>query len=86
MKLQVLYQIAALRANEPPSLCHTNARIKKGVQNIRSEINRLIYKRTKNHDRADYGKIAKAMYTLALPGVASPDPKSYQYKNWKGKV
>ena len=33
-----------------------------------------------------HGKIAKAMYTLALPGVASPDPKSYQYKNWKGNV
>ena len=47
---------------------------------------KILVTKSSVHFRADYGKIAKAMYTLALPGVASPDPKSYQYKNWKGKV
>ena len=47
---------------------------------------KILVTKSSVHFRADYGKIAKAMYTLALPGVASPNPKSYQYKNWKGNV
>lgn len=47
---------------------------------------KILVTKSSVHFRADYGKVAKAMYTLALPGVASPDPKSYQYKNWKGSV
>ena len=47
---------------------------------------KILVTKSSVHFRADYGKIAKAMYTLALPGVASPDPKSYQYKNWKGQI
>ena len=37
------------------------------------------------HYAASYGTIAKAMYPLALDGLASPIPENYQYKNWKGK-
>ena len=53
---------------------------------ITPEEYRILVTKSSVHYRADYGKIAKAMFTLALPGVASPDPKSYQYRNWKGNV
>ena len=47
---------------------------------------KILVTKSSVHYRADYGKIAKVMYTLALPGVASPDPKGYRYKHWKGKI
>ncbi len=53
---------------------------------ITPEDYKILVTKSSVHFRADYGKIAKVMYTLALPGVASPNPKSYRYKNWKGNV
>lgn len=53
---------------------------------IAPEEYRILVTKSSVHYKADYGKIAKAMYTLSLPGVASPDPKAYRYKNWKGNV
>lgn len=38
------------------------------------------------HYRADYGKIAREMHTLSLPGYAAPQPERFVYKNWKGPV
>jgi len=38
------------------------------------------------HYRADYGKVAREMLALSLPGYAVPLPEGYQYKNWKGDI
>ncbi len=51
---------------------------------ITPEEQRILVVKSSIHFRADYGKIAKKMFTLALDGVASPNPKNYKYKNYKG--
>ena len=38
------------------------------------------------HYRADYGKVAREMIALSLPGYAVPLPEGYVYRNWKGTV
>lgn len=38
------------------------------------------------HYRADYGKIAREMIGLSLPGYAVPLPEGFRYKNWKKPV
>lgn len=53
---------------------------------ITPEEKRLLVVKSSIHFRDDYGKIAREMLTLALKGYASPDPKNYKYKNYKGKV
>ena len=53
---------------------------------IRPEEKRALVVKSSVHFRADYGKIAREMHVVALKGVASPDPKNYVYKNYKGKV
>ncbi len=50
------------------------------------EEQKLLVVKSSVHFRADYGKIAREIHVLALKGVASPDPKNYVYKNYKGKV
>lgn len=52
---------------------------------IAPEEQKILVVKSSIHFRADYGKIAKKMFTLALNGVASPDPKKYEYKNFKGQ-
>ena len=53
---------------------------------IAPEEQKILVPKSSVHFAADYGKVAKEMYVVALPGMSSPDPKSYAYKNWKGKV
>ncbi|MBR5439031.1 MAG: M81 family metallopeptidase [Clostridia bacterium] len=53
---------------------------------ITPEEMKLLVVKSSVHFRDDYGKIAREMHTLALKGYASPDPKNYNYKNYKGKV
>lgn len=52
---------------------------------IAPERQKVLVVKSAIHYAASYGTIAKAMYPLALDGLASPIPENYQYKNWKGK-
>lgn len=52
---------------------------------ITPEEQKILVTKSAIHYRASYGTVAKEMITLALQGMASPDPQNYVYKNWKGK-
>ena len=53
---------------------------------IAPEEQRILVTKSSVHFAADYGTVSNEMYVVALAGMSSPDPKSYTYKNWKGKV
>ena len=53
---------------------------------IQPEEQKILVTKSTAHYRADYGKVAREMIGLSLPGYAVPLPQGFAYKNWKGEV
>ena len=53
---------------------------------IRPEEQKILVVKSTAHYRADYGKVAREMIALSLPGYAVPLPSGFAYKNWKHPV
>ena len=50
---------------------------------ITPEEQKILVTKSSVHYRADFGKIAREMITLSLPGYAVPVPEGFNFKNWK---
>ena len=52
--------------------------------NIAPEKANLLVVKSTIHYRADFGRFARALIPVVVPGYAAPTPEGYVYKNWKG--
>ena len=50
---------------------------------VAPEKERLLVVKSSIHYRASFGRIAREMIPVVVPGVAPPTPEVYTYKNWK---
>lgn len=50
---------------------------------IAPEERTILVTKSSVHYRADYGKVAREMIALSLPGYALPVPEGFAFKNWK---
>lgn len=54
------------------------------IHGIAPETENLLVVKSTIHYRADFGKFARELIPVVVPGCASPIPDGYAYKSWKG--